>query len=75
MEENMMECGKWASNMEKDYFLMQKINPGKEVFGMKEKESDGFNLNKRIYFISNSKYFNLKSFQDYQMILVKINHS
>jgi hypothetical protein len=41
-----MVCGKWASNMEKDISIMLIPKLGKEEFGMKEKELDGFNLNK-----------------------------
>ena len=41
-----MACGKWANNMEKDTSTILTAKLGNEAFGMKEKESDGFNLNR-----------------------------
>ncbi len=53
-EESIMECGKWVSNMEKDISIMLKPKHGNGEFGMKEKELDGFNLNKYGIIVENN---------------------
>jgi len=44
MVENTVVCGKWENNMEKENFIILRLKHGKEEFGMKAKELDGFNL-------------------------------
>ena len=41
MEENIKECGKMESSMEKENFFIRRKIAGKEEYGMMVKESDG----------------------------------